>query len=83
MTHRNNKIQNSQEKFELDTYATCQFESELRAVITRFPVFVVSHKSPGQREAVWVAAESGTLWSGALHTTHYYCNYQYFCIQWH
>ena len=36
-----------------------------------------------QREAVWVAAESGNLWSGALHTAHYYCNYQYFCIQWH
>ena len=36
-----------------------------------------------QREAVWVAAESGDLWSWALHTTHYYYNYQYFCIQWH
>ena len=36
-----------------------------------------------QRGAVWVAAESGNLWSWALHTTHYYYNYQYFCIQWH
>ena len=35
-----------------------------------------------QREAVWVAAASGNLWSGALHTTHYYYNYWYFCIQW-
>ena len=35
------------------------------------------------REAVWVAAESGDLWSWALFTTHYYYNYQYFCIQWH
>ena len=36
-----------------------------------------------QREAVWIAAESGDLWSWALHTTHYYYNYQYFSIQWH
>ena len=35
------------------------------------------------RGAMWVAAESGNLWSWALHTTHYYYNYQYFCIQWH
>ena len=31
----------------------------------------------------WVAAECGDLWSEALHTTHYYHIYQYFCIQWH
>ena len=36
-----------------------------------------------QIEAVWVAAESGNLWSRALDTTHYYYNYQYFYIQWH
>ena len=36
-----------------------------------------------QRKAVWVAADSSDLWSWALHTTHYYYNYQYFCIQWH
>ena len=34
-----------------------------------------------QREAVWVAVESRDLWSWALHPTHYYYNYQYFCIQ--
>ena len=33
-----------------------------------------------QREAVWVAAESENLWSGALHTTHHYYNYQYFSV---
>ena len=31
----------------------------------------------------WVAAESGDLWSWTLYTTHYYQNYQYFCIQYH
>ena len=36
-----------------------------------------------QREAVSVAAKSWNLWSVVLHTTHYYYNYQYLCIQWH
>ena len=34
-------------------------------------------------ERSWVATESTDLWSGAPHTTHYYPNYYYWCIQKH
>ena len=30
-----------------------------------------------------VAVKSSGLWSGAPHTTHYYVNHYYWCIQWH